>query len=243
MILCDEVFDILTRGPFPTGAPSDGIVESHLTQCDACRQLAEALRPAVELFQEAVTPEESRTLPAYWGESTSNLTPWLSIEKHHSEKSAPSQVAQRTRRAVRYGARTRRLPSLSSISLRPAARLAAALLLGMALAGLLRQLGSAGDDFQLATVAPGELEGQARWLLAERGAQWFERNKLSGQCIAEAAGPRLVAAPGGNRSAVGSIELACCSSCHVASGSVRRMTSRATSTLVTACRACHPPIE
>jgi hypothetical protein len=238
MILCDEVFDILTRGPFPTGAPSDGIVESHLTQCDGCRQLAEALRPAVELFQEAVTPEESRTLPAYWGESSSNLTPWLSIEKI-----APSQVAQRTRRAVRQGARTRRLSSLSSISLRPAARLAAALLLGMALAGLLRQLGSAGDDFQLATVAPGEAEGKTRWLLAERGAHWFERNKLSEHCIAEASGPRLVAAPGGNRSAVGSIELACCSSCHVASGSVRRMTSRSTSTLVTACRACHPPIE
>ena len=33
MIHCDEVFDILTRGPFPTGAPSDGIVESHLNQC------------------------------------------------------------------------------------------------------------------------------------------------------------------------------------------------------------------
>lgn len=238
MILCDEVFDILTRGPFPTGAPSDGIVESHLTQCDACRQLAEALRPAVELFQEAVTPEESRTLPAYWGESTSNLTPWLSIEKI-----APSQVAQRTRRAARPGARTRRLPPFSSFSLRPAARLAAALLLGMALAGLLRQLGSAGDDFQLATAAPSETDGKTRWLLAERGAQWFERNQLSEQCIADASGPRLVAAPGGNRSAVGSIELACCSSCHVASGSVRRMTSRATSTLVTACRACHPPIE
>ena len=238
MILCDEVFDILTRGPFPTGAPSDGIVESHLAQCDGCRQLAEALRPAVELFQEAVTPEESRTLPAYWGESTSNLTPWLSIEKI-----APSQVAQRTRRAVRHGIRKRRLPSLSSFSLRPAARLAAALLLGMALAGLLRQLGSAGDDFQLATASPDDVAGKTRWLLAERGAHWFERNNLSEQCIAEASGPRLVAAPGGNRSAVGSIELACCSSCHVASGSVRRMTSRATSTLVTACRACHPPIE
>ena len=69
MIHCDEVFDILTRGPFPTGAVSDGVVESHLTRCDDCRRLAEALRPAVELFQEAVAPEESRGLPSYWGNS------------------------------------------------------------------------------------------------------------------------------------------------------------------------------
>ena len=95
MILCDEVFEILTRGPFPTGAPSDGIVESHLKQCSACRELAEALRPAVELFQEAVTPEESRTLPSYLGESRSNLAPWLT-----AENAAGSRVAQRTRRAA-----------------------------------------------------------------------------------------------------------------------------------------------
>ena len=58
MIHCDEVFEILTRGPFPTGAASDGIVESHLSHCDECRRLAEALRPAVELLQEAITSDE-----------------------------------------------------------------------------------------------------------------------------------------------------------------------------------------
>lgn len=238
MILCDEVFDILTRGPFPTGAPSDGIVESHLTHCDGCRQLAEALRPAVELFQEAVTPEESRTLPAYWGESSSNLTPWLSIEKN-----AGSQVAQRTRRAVRQSARRGRLPSLPSFSLRPAARLAAALLLGMALAGLLRQLGSGGGESSRATSSLCDGEGKAQWLLAERGASWFERHKLSEKCIADASAPRLVAACSGEPSAAGAIELACCSSCHSANGPVRRLAHRATSTVANACRACHPPIE
>src|ERR1700674_1533680 len=64
---CDQVFDILTRGPFPTGTPCDTGVEAHLSACSECRRLAEALRPALELFQEAVGPEESRDLPGYWG--------------------------------------------------------------------------------------------------------------------------------------------------------------------------------
>ena len=63
---CDQVFDILTRGPFPTGTACDTPVEAHLNVCRDCRRLAEALRPALELFQEAVGPEESRDLPGYW---------------------------------------------------------------------------------------------------------------------------------------------------------------------------------
>lgn len=65
---CDQVFDILTRGPFPTGESCDERVERHLLACPDCRRLAAALQPAVELFEEAVTPEESRELPGYWGE-------------------------------------------------------------------------------------------------------------------------------------------------------------------------------
>src|SRR5262245_38469058 len=74
MISCDEVFDVLTRGPFPTGRPSDGVVEAHLARCADCQRLAEALRPAVELF-EAVAPEESRTLPSYGGRLPSTVAP------------------------------------------------------------------------------------------------------------------------------------------------------------------------
>jgi len=67
MISCDEVFEVLTRGPFPTGASSDVIVEAHLARCAECRRLAEALQPAVELFREGVAPEEGRNLPSYEG--------------------------------------------------------------------------------------------------------------------------------------------------------------------------------
>jgi hypothetical protein len=66
---CDRVFMILTRGPFPTGEPWDEEVESHLETCADCWRLAEALRPALEVFQEAVPPAESRDLPGYWGDA------------------------------------------------------------------------------------------------------------------------------------------------------------------------------
>lgn len=65
---CDDVFDRLTRGPFPSGATDDAAVESHLCACHECRELAEALRPAVNLLHEAYdaeVPDES--LPAYRG--------------------------------------------------------------------------------------------------------------------------------------------------------------------------------
>src|SRR5687767_5727539 len=66
---CDRVFMILTRGPFPTGEPWDEEVEAHLETCGDCWRLAEALRPALEVFQEAVPPAESRDLPGYWGDA------------------------------------------------------------------------------------------------------------------------------------------------------------------------------
>ncbi len=80
---CDQVFDILTRGPFPTGnASCDVPVEAHLGECPECRRLAEALRPAVELFQEAVDPEESRDLPGYWcAVATDRQSPALSYTR------------------------------------------------------------------------------------------------------------------------------------------------------------------
>lgn len=66
---CDQVFVILTRGPFPTGEIWDEDVETHLETCADCWRLAEALRPALEVFQEAVPPAESRDLPGYWGDA------------------------------------------------------------------------------------------------------------------------------------------------------------------------------
>jgi hypothetical protein len=66
---CEQVFKILTRGPFPTGEAWDEQVEAHLETCTDCWRLAEALRPALEVAQEAVPPAEGRNLPGYWGDA------------------------------------------------------------------------------------------------------------------------------------------------------------------------------
>jgi len=67
LINCDQVFEVLTRGPFPTGSADDEAVERHLRACHDCRQLAEALRPAVALMHEAVAADQAVDLPEYQG--------------------------------------------------------------------------------------------------------------------------------------------------------------------------------
>jgi hypothetical protein len=67
LLNCDQVFDALTRGPFPSGDASDEGVELHLRACHECRQLAEALRPAVELLHESIDRDQAHDLPAYQG--------------------------------------------------------------------------------------------------------------------------------------------------------------------------------
>lgn len=64
---CDDVFFVLTSGPFPSGSPYDDAVERHVERCDACRGFATALRPAADLFHESLTPAEMRKLPGYRG--------------------------------------------------------------------------------------------------------------------------------------------------------------------------------
>ncbi len=69
---CDQVFAILTRGPFPSGDATDGAVEAHLTHCSECRHFAGALRPDGGTDAESLIPEESRGLPYYWGLAASS---------------------------------------------------------------------------------------------------------------------------------------------------------------------------
>ena len=64
---CEEVFVILTRGPFPSGACSDAAVEAHLQICPDCQRLAAALRPNDRGLQENIESEDTRALPGYWG--------------------------------------------------------------------------------------------------------------------------------------------------------------------------------
>lgn len=232
MIQCDEVFDILTRGPFPTGAPSDGVVESHLTHCRGCRELAEALRPAIELFQEAVTPEESRNLPSYWGESGSNLAPWLTLKEN-----PPSRVAQRRLRSLPRQLCPPIPMALPRWSLRPFARIAAAIVLGMALAGLLRRLGSdehaSGERTALATA------GTAHWRLPDDPWAWSAQMKLGRTCSNEVHGAMLVASLDGGNAVQAPFRQACCTACHAVGSEGPKTAPQTALQIVKACTACH----
>jgi hypothetical protein len=94
---CDRVFMVLTRGPFPTGEVWDEEVEAHLEICADCWRLAEALRPALEVFQEAVPPSESRELPGYWGDAR----PAATVVSEMSRSTARIAMASGVRRLPR----------------------------------------------------------------------------------------------------------------------------------------------
>ena len=65
LLTCDAVFEALTSGPVIAGSSEAAAIEEHLTACDSCRQLAEALRPATHLVHEALGEEAARGLPMY----------------------------------------------------------------------------------------------------------------------------------------------------------------------------------
>ena len=76
----------------------DAPVEAHLSVCAECRRLAEALRPAVELFQEAVDPEESRDLPGYWCAVTADSPqPAVSYAREVESTAAEPRLLPHTR--------------------------------------------------------------------------------------------------------------------------------------------------
>lgn len=129
MVDCDDVFDVLTRGPFPAGLESDAVVERHLAHCHECQQLAEALRPAVELFQEAITPEESFGLPSYSGRSNTAESRLLAaLRQDLATQSRLSTVSRRIPKSVT------KLTVLGGWQT-GAARFAAAMVLGLAIGG------------------------------------------------------------------------------------------------------------
>ena len=227
MIHCDEVFDILTRGPFPTGAPSDGIVESHLHHCDACRQLAEALRPAIELLQEAISPEESSGLPCYGGTGGDTAMPWSEAGV------SPLKTKQAT--AVR---RVRHAPALASerasFPWRSAAKFAAAACVGLVLAGMLRQIILSNETLH-GVASPVALA--AHWQLDQDGHRWAAEQRLGIACLKPVPDFTVAAAPA-VRADRDALQIACCLACHAA-GKNHLLPAARVDDFVQACQACH----
>lgn len=102
---------VLTSGPFPSGAATDLAVERHLAQCPSCWRIADALRPASDLFHEAVVPAEGRGLPGYWGDAAPPqggfLSEAVSTTPALTRTTLTLHAAPRTKRAVGGGPSTR----------------------------------------------------------------------------------------------------------------------------------------
>ena len=227
---CDQVFDILTRGPFPTGTPCDTPVEAHLNKCAECRRLAEALRPALELFQEAVGPEESRDLPGYWcAVATDRKQPAVS----YAEQPLPRRIAPRAGAAESLGG------AWSAVSLW---RMAAMLALGVTL-GLL--VGSRGT-FDGSSTAPPSSAGTAAAPVAPNGNELeltvtqraqlavlpaaCSRNRPGNGPRYSVRGDQLLA-----RADLGNLN--CCSECHNSNSDA--VPSAATKKVSQHCQICH----
>ncbi|HVX14238.1 MAG TPA: hypothetical protein VHC22_23835 [Pirellulales bacterium] len=227
MIHCDEVFDILTRGPFPTGAPSDGIVESHLNHCDTCRQLAEALRPAIELLQESIAPEESDGLPRYGGSSLTRSS-WSDREP------SPLSTKAVARPAARVALRLRLREQTVAWRWRSAAKVAAAACVGLVLAGMLRQM------VVPRTLLPGTttpVAVAAQWRQGVDALEWAAEQGLRDDCLQIDNGLAVLAAPA-RKATGGAVQLACCLSCHGAKQQ-RLVPAARVPDFKQACQACH----
>jgi hypothetical protein len=207
---CDAVFDVLTRGPFPTGDAIDAPVESHLTCCHECRQLAEALRPAIELLHEAIEPEESRDLPGYHGALTATSRGGL------AQMVADAIDAERPARAVDVSpakpGRWRRL-----LNRRPTQLEA---FLASVVVGALFVLSLAG----MGNIEPAKKAQASAFAPTQDGLANLVGLELRPTCfdnIGEAAAVH------------------CCTECHAAQGKTP-LAKRAIAVVAVSCRNCHP---
>ncbi len=237
---CDLVFAILTRGPFPTGHPSDRQVEAHLSTCPGCYRLAEALRPAFEMDEEAIPADESRYLPGYWGE----LRPAPS-----ASRGRPTQVAVRrpAARPVMQAPPKR----WTRILHQPASRLAAAVLVGVLLALVLRSAGVSEKPVLTDAAAPSSSERTwSKRLPITPPAPPAQQPPRSAEQVAALRALALVPACFGSRLDLTRTTfpaespqsedyhaLQCCTQCH--NQSRPGTAPAALSTLTRSCTACH----
>jgi hypothetical protein len=231
LLNCDQVFDVLTRGPFPTGADSDDAVEHHLRACHECRQLAEALQPAVELLHEAIAPEQAADLPEYQGAL-------VAVERAvaTAECSRPRPLSIRRLAAAGTGER-------SSLPLAGYARFAVALVLLAALGSLAWGIVTTSKhtrgpgELLFAAAAPGGPKTVAR--LDDRGLMTLTSLNLPVHCfprgalIDSTAAGKATPPAGINQDA-----LECCTQCHNPANP-GRPAIRTIAAMQRSCVACH----
>jgi hypothetical protein len=221
---CDQVFDVLTRGPFPTGDAGDASVEHHLRACHECRSLAEALQPAVELLHEAIAPGEASGLPEYQGALArldDRVTTVLASRPALASRPTPLSVRRLANKVER------RTSSVATY-----ARFTAALVLFVALGSLVwGVLSTTKHPIARGDRMPARLDqaGLVRLASLPMAAQCFPRELLP---VAGAAAQP--AAP----AAILSDALRCCTECHNPA-SANRVVLGTVVTFTESCTACH----
>lgn len=230
---CDQVFDVLTRGPFPTGAADDAAVEHHLRACHECRQLAEALRPAVALMHEAVSADKAVALPQYQGSLPAQRTEQrkLSVVRLAARPERQRVTGQATAPA---GTIERRVQHAISAS-----RFIAAALLLAAIGLVVGQRALSPQGWRELAITPAA--DPAEGLPSEKGLLTLTALKLPPTCMPVAHRPlsaehaaEIVAALSS-----GSLEkLHCCTECHHA-GLKEGQLAKVVAAVQQNCQACH----
>jgi hypothetical protein len=221
---CDQVFDVLTRGPFPTGDDSDESVERHLRACHECRQLAEALQPAVELLHESLGREDAINLPEYQGLLA---VVERSVATAEQPRKSPLAVRQLSRAPVAL----RRAWTAVNVA-------QAAIVLVMLLAVGSLVWNASGVPDQTAMLVPHGAAQSVR--LDDRGLLTLASLDLPAQCFP---GDALVdTASQANRptplSSIDQDALQCCTQCHNPS-QPGRPAARTVAAMQRSCVACH----
>jgi hypothetical protein len=208
---CDQVFDVLTRGPFPTGTTVDDPVERHLDCCHECRQLAEALRPAVALFHESIAPEDARDLPGYRGARETSTVGLAQLVAEAIAAEAPRAARPATQPAPRglwrEALREQAWPLLAAVALGS--------LFALTLWGHSAPFRKADHQFAGAPVT-------AR----SEGLLHLASLSLPGHCFTLPASDAA--------------RLHCCTECHAAKSVEPRLAPPALAIVAANCRTCHP---
>lgn len=232
LVTCDQVFDVLTRGPFPSGSADDDNVQRHLDACHECRQLAEALRPAVALLHEALPAREAAELPSY------------------GPPDADAGLCERADGAL--AARIRRM--MDQIEIQPrrlaaqerwlyAVRLVAASVLLAALGTLIAGIFQPGEGTRQMHVARGPAVMSGFHEPSAEGLLRLTSLSLPAGCLpgAPATSSTVDSSAGQNDSrpltvASGHV---CCTRCHAAGKEGAVLTQRSVAALQQSCTACH----
>jgi hypothetical protein len=237
LVTCDQVFDCLTRGPFPSGGREDEAVQWHLEACHECRQLAEALRPAVALLHEALPVGEQADLPTYGAAQ----------EDEDLCERADGALAARIRMIMDRGeTRPRSITSQEKwlYAVRFLAASVLALALGTLLAGVFWQnkQGEVGQ-LKIAPVLGSEHHQPNAEGLVRLAALNLPRVCLPGMPAAMGSGvvsgQETVPVDDSSARPSGGTTHACCTRCHAAGKEGAALTQRTIAALQQSCILCH----